>query len=117
MPFQSCAGGLVGFPTETVYGLGADARQLLAVRKIFSVKGRPGTNPLIVHVADEVVARRYAAWWPGEASVLARRFWPGPLTLVVPKGESIVADVTAGRETRWITGAGSSFGDGVASAI
>lgn len=96
-------GGLVAFPTETVYGLGADARNAAAVRRIYAAKGRPDTNPLIVHVADEVVARRYAAKWPEAAHRLAERFWPGPLTLVVPRvleGSGRVADeVSAGRAT------------------
>jgi len=92
-------GGLVAFPTETVYGLGADATNAAAVRRIFEVKGRPATNPVIVHVADEAVARRYAAEWPGAAEELARRFWPGPLTVVVPKSPEIVPEVTAGRGT------------------
>src|SRR5216684_2528463 len=76
-------GGLVAFPTETVYGLGADATNASAVRRIFATKGRPDTNPLIVHVPDASVARRYAQHWPAAADALARRFWPGPLTLVV----------------------------------
>src|SRR5438094_697108 len=92
-------GGLVAFPTETVYGLGADATNANAVRRIFQVKGRPATNPLIVHVADEAVARRYAAQWPDAAAALARQFWPGPLTLVVPRGLSIVPEVSAGLAT------------------
>jgi L-threonylcarbamoyladenylate synthase len=92
-------GGLVAFPTETVYGLGADATSSAAVGKIFAAKGRPSTNPLIVHVADESVARRYAATWPREAQILAERFWPGPLTLVLPKSQQIVAGVTAGLDT------------------
>src|SRR3954470_1203819 len=90
------AGGLVAFPTETVYGLGADATNPAAVRRIFAAKGRPATNPLIVHVADARVARRYAAEWPDRAEQLAQRFWPGPLTLVLPKVSSIVAEATAG---------------------
>jgi L-threonylcarbamoyladenylate synthase len=69
------------------------------VRKIFAAKGRPSTNPLIVHVADRELARRYAGDWPGEAEILAERFWPGPLTLVVPKTDAIVAEVTAGLPT------------------
>jgi L-threonylcarbamoyladenylate synthase len=92
-------GGLVAFPTETVYGLGADATNPAAVEKIFSVKGRPPTNPLIVHVADETTARRYAADWPDRAHRLARRFWPGPLTLVVGRGSQIAKQVGAGRDT------------------
>ncbi|HXE51829.1 MAG TPA: L-threonylcarbamoyladenylate synthase [Tepidisphaeraceae bacterium] len=93
------SGGLVAFPTETVYGIGADATNSGAVRKIFQAKGRPSTNPLIIHVADAGVARRFAADWPAAAEALAKRFWPGPLTLVVPKSEVIVAEATAGRPT------------------
>src|SRR4051794_15667129 len=84
------AGGVVGFPTETVYGLGADATNAEAVRKIFAAKGRPSTNPLICHVPDADVAKRYAATWPAEATRLADASWPGPLTLVLPKAASIV---------------------------
>ena len=87
-----CAGGLVAFPTETVYGLGADATNAAAVSKIFSAKGRPSTNPLIVHVASAHVAQRYAREWPDSATALAARFWPGPLTLVLPKAAAIVAN-------------------------
>lgn len=93
------SGGLVAFPTETVYGLGADATHAAAVRKIFAVKGRPVTNPLIVHVADAEVARRYVRDWPAAAERLAGAFWPGPLTLVLPKQAAIVDEVTAGRDT------------------
>jgi len=89
------AGGLVAFPTETVYGLGADATSSSAIRKIFEAKGRPPTNPLIIHVADEPTARQFAASWPETASRLVRRFWPGPLTLVVPKSDRIVPEATA----------------------
>ena len=92
-------GGLVAFPTETVYGLGADATNPAAVRKIFAAKGRPATNPLIVHVANALHARQFAGAWPAVADELARRFWPGPLTLVVPSASAIAAEVTAGRET------------------
>jgi len=91
------AGGLVAFPTETVYGLGADATNAAAVERIFMAKGRPTTNPLIAHVADEQVARRFAAIWPETAAELARIFWPGPLTLVLPKRPGgIVPQATAG---------------------
>jgi L-threonylcarbamoyladenylate synthase len=93
------AGGLVALPTETVYGLGADATNATAVRKIFAAKGRPGTNPLIVHVASTAVARRYARQWPASADALARQFWPGPLTLVLPKSGAIVDEVSAGLDT------------------
>jgi L-threonylcarbamoyladenylate synthase len=91
--------GVVAFPTETVYGLGADATNPRAVERVFRIKGRPSTNPLIVHVADENVAKRYARSWPLAASRLVARFWPGPLTLVLPKHESIVPQVTAGLDT------------------
>ncbi|WP_298858165.1 L-threonylcarbamoyladenylate synthase [uncultured Sulfitobacter sp.] len=77
------AGALVAFPTETVYGLGADARQGEAVAAIYTAKGRPSFNPLIVHVADVSMAQKYAEWSP-EAAALAAAFWPGPLTLVLP---------------------------------
>lgn len=93
------SGGLVAFPTETVYGLGADATNAQAIRRIFAAKGRPATNPLIVHVFDAESARRYAARWPEAADALAAKFWPGPLTLVLPKREAIVDEATAGRES------------------
>ncbi len=92
-------GGLVAFPTETVYGLGADATNPNAIMKIYTVKGRPTTNPLIVHVADQSVARRYAAHWPPAADALAKKFWPGPLTLVVHKQPAIVKEATASLNT------------------
>jgi L-threonylcarbamoyladenylate synthase len=76
-------GALVAFPTETVYGLGADARNSLAVARIFEAKGRPRFNPLIVHVASLELAQNYVEW-SDQAEVLARAFWPGPLTLVLP---------------------------------
>jgi L-threonylcarbamoyladenylate synthase len=92
-------GKLVAFPTETVYGLGADARNSAAVERIFQAKGRPPTNPLIVHVEGIWSARRYVVAWPKHAQTLADAFWPGPLTLVLPKADSIVAAATAGRPT------------------
>ena len=76
-------GGLVSFPTETVYGLGADATNDLAVAKIFEAKGRPRFNPLIAHVADVEMAQRFVHW-NETAQLLAKAFWPGPLTLVLP---------------------------------
>ena len=92
-------GGLVAFPTETVYGLGAHALDRAAVRRLFEVKGRPSDDPLIVHVAgfDEIAA--LAADVPGIAATLAQRFWPGPLTLVVRRAASVPAEVTAGMDT------------------
>jgi L-threonylcarbamoyladenylate synthase len=93
-------GALVAFPTETVYGLGADARQGAAVASIYEAKGRPAFNPLIVHVADAATAQRYAQWSP-QAKVLAQAFWPGPLTMVLPlrEGHGLSDLVTAGLQT------------------
>ena len=93
------AGGLVAFPTETVYGLGANALDASAVERIFWVKGRPSNNPLIVHVADAERVREVAAAWPECAARLAERFWPGPLTLVLPKRALVPDAVTAGGPT------------------
>ena len=92
-------GGLVVFPTETVYGLGANALDADAVARIFDAKGRPSYNPLIVHVADEAGARALVAKWPERASKLARAFWPGPLTLVLPKRDVVPDIVTAGSDS------------------
>ena len=93
------AGRLVAFPTETVYGLGANALDAAAVERIFAAKGRPHTSPLIVHVASVEMARDLAAEWPPAADLLAKRYWPGPLTLVVPKKPAIPGVVTAGLPT------------------
>jgi L-threonylcarbamoyladenylate synthase len=93
------SGGLVAIPTETVYGLAAHALDADAVARIFAAKGRPATNPLIVHVADVAAARALARSWPDSASRLADRFWPGPLTMVVPRGDAIPDVVTAGGPT------------------
>lgn len=90
------AGGLVAFPTETVYGLGAAAFDPRAVERIYAVKGRPRHNPLIVHTADIEGARRLAAEWSDVAEQLARAFWPGPLTLVVARSKALPAAVSAG---------------------
>lgn len=79
------AGELVAFPTETVYGLGARADDDAAVAKIFAAKGRPADHPLIVHVADVAAARHFAARWPERAQRLTEAFWPGPLTVIVPR--------------------------------
>jgi L-threonylcarbamoyladenylate synthase len=89
-------GGLVAFPTETVYGLGAHALDPAAVAGIFAAKGRPSYNPLIVHLAGAADAPRLAAEWSEAAARLAARFWPGPLTLVVPKAAEVPDAVTAG---------------------
>jgi L-threonylcarbamoyladenylate synthase len=93
------AGRLVAFPTETVYGLGANALDAAAVKRIFEVKGRPATSPLIVHVDSIEMARELASTWPWQAEELARAFWPGPLTLVLPKRALIPDMVTAGLDT------------------
>jgi L-threonylcarbamoyladenylate synthase len=92
-------GGLVAFPTETVYGLGANALDPAAVQKIFELKGRPETSPLIVHVASVEMARTIVADWPPLAAELARQWWPGPLTLVLPKKSIVPDNVTAGLPT------------------
>lgn len=97
-------GGLVALPTETVYGLAANALDEQAVARIYQVKGRPAHNPIIVHVAGLDMARSCAAAWPQRAGKLAAAFWPGPLTLVLPRAPKIPALVTAGGDTvglRW----------------
>jgi L-threonylcarbamoyladenylate synthase len=91
-------GGLVAFPTETVYGLGANALDAGAVEKIFAAKQRPRWDPVIVHVADVAAARGLAADWPEAAERLAAAFWPGPLTMLLPRSSRIPAICTAGRE-------------------
>lgn len=93
------AGGLVAFPTETVYGLGANALDAAAVARVFEAKGRPATNPVIVHVARASDVLNVCAEWPATAARLAERFWPGPLTLVVPKSAAVPEIVTAGGNT------------------
>lgn len=92
-------GGLVAFPTETVYGLGAQALDEQAVAGIFAAKGRPPGNPLIVHVASALAARDLAADWPDRAARLAVCFWPGPLTMVVKKSPAVPDIVTAAGPT------------------
>ncbi len=93
------AGELVAFPTETVYGLGANALDAIAVTKIFEIKGRPHTSPLIVHVSSIEMARGIVGEWPAQAEELARAYWPGPLTMVLPKSPKIPDIVTAGLPT------------------
>ena len=92
-------GGLVAFPTETVYGLGANALDREAVLRIYKVKGRPSTSPLIVHVDSAEAARALVLDWPDAAEDLAAKYWPGPLTLVLKKRSAIPAEVTAGLPT------------------
>ena len=99
-----CAGEVVALPTETVYGLAANALDPAAVAKIYGLKGRPAHNPIIVHVASLDQARQCAAAWPASAALLARAFWPGPLTFVLPRAALIPDMVTAGGPTvglRW----------------
>lgn len=93
------AGGVVAFPTETVYGLGADARSHGAVRAVYDLKQRPARNPLIVHVTDAEHARPLARIWDPRAETLARELWPGPLTLAVPCTDELPKLVTAGGPT------------------
>lgn len=98
------AGEPVALPTETVYGLAANALDAAAVARIFAVKGRPAENPVIVHVAGLEMARRCASAWPAAAERLAAAFWPGPLTLVLPRAALVPDVVTAGGPTvglRW----------------
>jgi L-threonylcarbamoyladenylate synthase len=98
------AGEVVALPTETVYGLAANALDADAVAKIFQIKGRPANNPIIVHVAGNEMAKRCAKNWPALADKLSRAFWPGPLTLILPRAERIPDVVTAGGATagiRW----------------
>jgi L-threonylcarbamoyladenylate synthase len=92
-------GGLVAFPTETVYGLGADADQEQALKAIFKVKGRPETHPLIIHLAHADQVGVWAASVPDAALGLARRFWPGPLTLILKKADRVSKVATGGQET------------------
>ncbi|MCU0920224.1 MAG: L-threonylcarbamoyladenylate synthase [Burkholderiaceae bacterium] len=91
------AGELLAFPTETVYGLGARADDDAAVQRIYTAKGRPAAHPLIVHAADVRQARRFAAHWPAAAETLANAFWPGPLTLIVPRQPSLAQAAAGGQ--------------------
>jgi len=93
------AGELVAFPTETVYGLGADAANPEAVARIFALKGRPADHPLIVHFADPLAVAQWARDVPPSAMTLAARFWPGPLTIIVRKSARVPAAVTGGQDT------------------
>src|SRR5579859_873895 len=93
------AGHLVAFPTETVYGLGANAHDMQAVQRIFEAKGRPSNNPLIVHIADHEQLSAVALSIPDAAYRLMARFWPGPLTLIMPRHQSIPTNVSAGAES------------------
>ena len=92
-------GELVAFPTETVYGLGADASNVEAVRKVYAAKGRPADHPLIVHVADAVQLANWAGEIPPAAHALAKKYWPGPLTLVLKRNARVPDEVTGGQDT------------------
>src|SRR5688572_19767671 len=91
------AGELVAFPTETVYGLGADATNPAAVAKIFALKGRPADHPLIVHIADPDTLHRWVRDVTPTALLLARTFWPGPLTLILERSREVPDAVTGGQ--------------------
>ncbi|MCZ8257828.1 MAG: L-threonylcarbamoyladenylate synthase [Polaromonas sp.] len=93
------AGGLVGFPTETVYGLGADASSDTAVAGIFEAKGRPSDHPLIVHVADAAHVEAYASSVPPFAARLMKAFWPGPLTVILPRKPGVAAAAAGGQDS------------------
>lgn len=93
------SGQLVVFPTETVYGLGANALDAAAVQRIFDAKGRPADNPIIVHVASVEAAKKLVKEWPPLADRFARAYWPGPLTLVLPRAPNVPDAVTAGLDS------------------
>lgn len=117
------AGEVVAFPTETVYGLGADARNPSAVRRIYELKGRPPGHPLIVHLASDRQLDAWARDVPPAARRLAERFWPGPLTLVLPRADGVPDAVTGGQESVGLRVPShpvarallTEFGDGIAA--
>jgi len=92
-------GGVVAMPTETVYGLAADASNPAAVKRIFEIKGRPADHPLIVHIADESQLGHWAREVPRSAKLLARQFWPGPLTLILPRSQQVPDIITGTQDT------------------
>ena len=93
------AGELVAFPTETVYGLGANARDAAAIGRLFTTKGRPAEHPVIVHLADAGALPRWAKTVPASAKALAKAFWPGPLTMILPRADGVLDAVTGGQDT------------------
>lgn len=93
------SGGIVAIPTETVYGLAGSAFDPSAVKKIFAAKGRPSDNPLIVHIADISEVSTVVSCFPEKAQALAKKFWPGPLTMILPKNKNIPDEVTAGMDS------------------
>ena len=92
-------GGLVGFPTETVYGLGADALLPEGAKRIYAAKGRPSDNPLIVHIADFEALKKITSYIPPQAKALADAFWPGPLTMILKKSDCVPKSITGGLGT------------------
>ena len=116
-------GDLVAFPTETVYGLGAAATQAEAVARIFAAKGRPVDHPLIVHLPDESHVPRWVREWPEGARALAESFWPGPLTLILPRAGQVADFITGGQDSVGLRVPShpvarallASFGDGIAA--
>lgn len=116
-------GGLVAFPTETVYGLGADARNPEALARLYKVKGRPADHPVIVHIASAEALAHWASEVPDYARRLAQKFWPGPLTLVLPRAEGVPDAVTGGQSSVGLRVPGhvqalellQSFGGGIAA--
>ena len=92
-------GSLIAFPTETVYGLGADARNADAVRRLFAVKGRPAEHPVIVHLARADLLSHWARQTGSRAEALAEAFWPGPLTLILPRAKTVEDVVTGGQDS------------------
>ena len=92
-------GGLVAFPTETVYGLGGDALNSQASMKIYAAKGRPSDNPLIVHIAEFDKLAPIVAEVPEKAKILAEKYWPGPLTMILPKSDLVPQETTGGLDS------------------
>lgn len=93
------AGGIVAFPTETVYGLGADVTNKAAIRKIYDIKQRPANHPLIIHIGDMAQLEYWVQEIPQSARKLAQRFWPGPLTLILKRSQRVPDSVTGGQDT------------------
>ena len=94
-----CSGEIIAFPTETVYGLGANALDPSAVSKIFEIKGRPSDNPLIIHIADMKTLRTLVSQIPNRANIIIKKFWPGPITLVLKKSKIVPKITTGGLST------------------